>query len=178
MEGLSKKCIILGVVALLVLTSSTSCINAYLTNNKVENQNDIKSNFSKDEIYEYVISKSRNLPMKFDPPEKTQIFIQWKELLSELLRLKSTFFEIFTQIEDIKSYYSGKKQKMSYFTFIEQLTENEEETSTYVKNSLLEIRQKLKDSNDFILNHSDKEMKLLNLDLEREVIEYEEEDEE
>jgi hypothetical protein len=55
MTGLSKKCIILGVVALLVLTSSTSCINAYLTNNKIEKQNDIKINFSKDDIYEYVI---------------------------------------------------------------------------------------------------------------------------
>ncbi len=129
------------------------------------------------EILEYVISKSKNLPMKFDPPEKTQIFLTWKATLSDLLLLKSTYFDIYTQIEDIKSYYSGRKQKMSYFTFIEQLTENEEKTSTYVRDSILEIRQKLKDSNDFIINHSEKELKLLNLDLEREVIEFEEEDE-
>jgi hypothetical protein len=127
-------------------------------------------------IFEYILSKSRNLPIKFDPPEKSDIYKKWKDTFSQLLQIKSDFFEIFSQIENIRSFYSGKKQKMSYFTFIEQLTENEEETSLYIRDSLLEIRQKLKKSSDFIHDHSEKELKLLNLDLEREVIEFEEED--
>jgi hypothetical protein len=129
-------------------------------------------------IFDYILSKSRNLPMKFDPPEKSEIYLKWKDTFSQLLQVKSDFFEIFSQIENIRSFYSGKKQKMSYFTFIEQLTENEEETSLFIRDSLLEIRQNLKKSSDFIHDHSEKELKLLNLDLEREVIEFEEEDKE
>ncbi len=128
------------------------------------------------DIFDYIVSKSRNLPMKFEPPEKSEIYNEWKTLLTQLLNLKTSFFDIHSQIEDIRSFYSGRKQKISYFTFIEQLTENEEETSLYIRNSLIEIRQKLKNSNDFIHDHSEKELKLLNLDLEREVIEFEEED--
>jgi len=30
------------------------------------------------EIFEYVVSKSRNLPIKFDPPEKTPLYAKWK----------------------------------------------------------------------------------------------------
>ncbi|TFG20659.1 MAG: hypothetical protein EU530_02495 [Promethearchaeota archaeon] len=128
------------------------------------------------DIFEYLVSKSRNLPMKFNPPEKTEIYTQWKTTISQLLEMKSSFFDIHKQIEDIRSFYSGRKQKMSYFTFIEQLTENEEETSFFIRDSLLEIREKLKKSNDFLHTYSEKELKLLNLDLEREVIEFEEDD--
>lgn len=126
--------------------------------------------------FDYLLSKSRNLPMKFNPPEKTDLYKAWKTTLSQLLEIKSSYFEVHKQIEDIRSFYSGRKQKMSYFTFIEQLTENEEETSFFIRDSLLEIRQKLKISNDFIHDHSEKEIKLLNLDLEREVIEFEEDE--
>lgn len=130
------------------------------------------------DIFEYLVSKSRNLPLKFNPPEKSEIFTKWKNILSQLLRMKSEYFGINSQIEIIRSFYSGRKQKMSYFTFIEQLTENEEETSSYIRDALLEIRKQLKKTNDFVHDHSEKELKLLNLDLEREVIEYEEEDQE
>ena len=128
------------------------------------------------DIFEYIVSKSRNLPMKFDPPEKSEIYAKWKTTISQLLEMKSNFFSIHSQIEDVRSFYSGRKQQMSYFTFIEQLTENEEKTSLYIRDVLIEIRQKLKQTNDFLHDHSEKELKLLNLDLEREVIEFEEED--
>ncbi len=128
------------------------------------------------DIFEYLVSKSKNLPMKFNPPEKSEIYSLWKTTISQLLEMKSSYFDIHKQIEEIRSFYSGRKQKMSYFTFIEQLTENEEETSFFIRDSLLEIREKLKKSNDFLHAHNEKEIKLLNLDLEREVIEFEEDD--
>ncbi|MBN2155051.1 MAG: hypothetical protein JW776_03315 [Candidatus Lokiarchaeota archaeon] len=130
------------------------------------------------DILDYIITKSRNLPTKFNPSEKSETYVEWKMILSQLLRIKSRSFEINSQIEEIRNFYSGKNQKMSYLSFIEQLTENEEKTSTFIRDSLLEIREKLKESNEFILSHSEKEIKLLNLDLEREVIELEEEDKE
>jgi hypothetical protein len=128
------------------------------------------------DVFDYIVSKSRNLPMKFDPPEKSEIYTKWKNILSQLLEMKAYFFDIHTQIENVRSFYSGKKQQMSYFTFIEQLTENEEKTSMYIRDTLIKIRQKLKQTNDFLHDHSEKEIKLLNLDLEREVIEFEEDD--
>ena len=128
------------------------------------------------DIFDYLVGKSRNLPMKFNPPEKSDIYKSWKTLFSQLLEIKSSYFDIHEQIEDIRSFYSGRRQKMSYFTFVEQLTENEEETSLYIRDSLLKIRHKLKITSDFLHDHSEKELKLLNLDLEREVIEFEEED--
>jgi len=129
------------------------------------------------DIFEFVLEKSRDLPLKFEPPEKSELFISWKSIFSQLLKIKASYFDIYSQIEQIKSFFSGKHQKMSYFSFIEQLTENEDVTSKFIRDSLLEIRQKLKESNEFLHDHSERELKLLNLDLEREVIEYEEEDE-
>jgi len=55
MKGLSKKCIIFGVDALLILTGLTSCINAYNPKDKNINQNNHQINFLSDDKYEYVI---------------------------------------------------------------------------------------------------------------------------
>jgi hypothetical protein len=66
---------------------------------------------------------------------------------------------------------------MSYIDFIAGVTENEDQISTDFKNSLLKIRESLKEIKKVIDFTSEKELKLLNLDLEREIIENEEEEE-
>ena len=55
MKDLLKKCVILGLVGILIFTSSTFCINANLTLLKIKNQNNYLINFSPDDKYEYVI---------------------------------------------------------------------------------------------------------------------------
>ncbi|MCK5635941.1 MAG: DUF1565 domain-containing protein [Thermoplasmatales archaeon] len=55
MEGPSKKCIILGVVVLLIITGFTPCINASLSISKSVNQDNYQTSFSLNDNYEYVI---------------------------------------------------------------------------------------------------------------------------
>lgn len=130
-------------------------------------------------ILDYIIMKSRNLPDKFEPPEMVknmEIYQKWQNQFDEILRFKNQVNGAYDLIDNVKSYYSGPNQKMSYLTFIEEVTDNEEETSALIKKSLLEIREKLKQAYEFINDVSVKEIKLLNLDVERAVIENEEDE--
>ena len=55
MEGLSKKCIILGIVVILIFTGFTSCIDASLSTYIIINQDNHQIGFSLDDNYDYVI---------------------------------------------------------------------------------------------------------------------------
>ena len=134
---------------------------------------------SKDkDFFNYIIVKSKILPKKFNPKKKSDLYKEWRKNFSSFLKLKYDFIEIYKNIDVIKSLFSGKNQKMSYLDFIEEVSNNEEEISQNIRKSLLKIRSKLKEVNDMTSSTSIKDFKLLNLDLEREIIENEDEDEE
>lgn len=128
-------------------------------------------------ILEYIVKKSRNLPKKFNPTELSETFNKWFDKFNSFLKLKYDFVSINEEFQNVINYYSGPDQKMSYINFIEGVTENEDQISTDIKNSLLKIRETLKEIKKVIDFTSEKELKLLNLDLEREIIENEEEEE-
>ncbi|MBD3353195.1 MAG: hypothetical protein GF364_17075 [Candidatus Lokiarchaeota archaeon] len=129
----------------------------------------------------YITVKGRKLPEKFNPSEYVQnmeIYDEWWNTFNKFIGYKYDCINASLQIEDIEAYYSGPKQKISYLTFIEKVTSNEEEISNVIKNSLVEIRKNLKEANDTMENIPIKEVKLLNLDVERAVIEHEKEEDE
>lgn len=128
-------------------------------------------------ILDYIVKKSRNLPKKFNPTKITETFNNWFGKFNSFLSMKNDFISINNEFQKVKNFYSGPDQKMSYIDFIVGVTENEDQISSDFKNSLLKIRENLKEIKKVIDYTSEKELKLLNLDLEREIIENEEEEE-
>jgi hypothetical protein len=128
-------------------------------------------------ILDYIVKKSRNLPKKFNPTKITETFNNWFGKFNRFLSMKNDFISINNEFQKVKNFYSGPDQKMSYIDFIVGVTENEDQISSDFKNSLLKIRENLKEIKKSIDFTSEKELKLLNLDLEREIIENEEEEE-
>ncbi len=143
---------------------------------KVKKAGEIEKDGDQDDLLEYIIEKSRNLPSKFDPKEKSELYWEWRGILNRFLLLKNNFTWIFNEIDKVKSFYSGKNQKMSYLKFIEEVTDKEDEINSIIKNSLLEIRKLLKDASEKLESLSEKEIKILNLDLEREIIDNEDDE--
>jgi hypothetical protein len=87
-----------------------------------------------------------------------------------LLLLKYQIQRSYEAIEDIKKNYMSSKQKMSYLKFIEEVTNNEDMLSKKISDSLTKIRNNLKVANETINKLSYKEIKLLDLDVEKLVI--------
>jgi len=131
-----------------------------------------------EDILEFIIKKSKNLPSKFNPTNRTELYDKWKKLFNELLQYKSDFKSINRDKESIQAYYSGKNRKISYLKFIEDVSNNQDEISKKIKDSLVKVRDRLKSIKETLDNLSIKDIKLLNLDLERELIENEEEENE
>ena len=73
-------------------------------------------------------------------------------------------------MDQLRAYYSGKKQVMPYMTFIEETSFNDEISET-VKSLLLDARNALKEISDVSDDYSKKELRLLNLEVERYIIE-------
>jgi len=108
------------------------------------------------------------------------IYQKWKKALNDLVRLKLEFDIIDKDMDNLRRYYSGKNQIMPYMTFIQKATFNEDNIADTVRDLLLEARNKLKKISDGCDLYDVKDLKLLNLDLERKIIEegwYEEEEE-
>jgi len=123
----------------------------------------------------YLQEKSRKLPQKFKPKFKDEkipeIYQKWKKIVNELVGLKLDFDEIDAKLDKLRAYYSGKKQVMPYLKFIEKTTYDEDNTAENIKSMLMEARNALKAISDKLESYPKKEMKLLNLDVERVVLE-------
>jgi hypothetical protein len=122
----------------------------------------------------YLVKKSRKLSLKyrlkFESDEVPPLYTEWKENLNALIVLKLKFDELNVDMDTLRSYYSGKKQKMPYLKFIEKATFDEDDISEKIKNQLLDSRNSLKEISETIDQYPKKEMKILNLDLERMII--------
>ncbi len=131
----------------------------------------------KDDYVKYLVEKSRKktLPQKFrvefpenDMPDN---YIEWKKSLNHLIKLKLNFNNIDQKMDELRAYYSGKNQKMTYLEFIQKSTYDEDDISEKIKNLLIDARNSLKEVSEKIDKYPKKEMKLLNLDIERMIIE-------
>ena len=123
----------------------------------------------------YLIEKSRKLPVKFNPkfPENKipPIYEEWKAKLNELVELKLKFIEIDKKMDQLRAYYSGAKQIMSYMEFIDKTT-FDDEISEKVKDLLVKARNELKFVNEKLDTYDKKALRLLNLDLEKYILEH------
>ncbi len=134
--------------------------------------------------------RKETLPKKFrltfeaeddeDEAEVPELYNNWKEALNHLVKLKLEFDEIDEKMNTLRGYYSGKDQAMPYMEFIEKATFNEDNIAEKVRDLLVESRNSLKKISDGCNTYSKKELRLLNLDLERMIIEegWDEEEEE
>lgn len=130
---------------------------------------------NKSDYLGFLVEKSRKLPIKFKVkfPENEipEPYKKWKESVNELVGLKLTFNEIDNKMDELRAYYSGKKQVMPYMKFIEKTTYDEDGISDKVKKLLVEARNSLKNIAEGIEKYPKKEMKILNLDIERMIVE-------
>lgn len=111
---------------------------------------------------------------KFDKVDKSEsIFKDWHSRLIQLLNFRYKMNNIEKQIKEIKQYYSGKDKKYNYLEFIEMVSFNEEGIVDKIRNDLITLREKIIGINDIISKLTKKQIKLLNLDFERFLIEQE-----
>jgi hypothetical protein len=136
----------------------------------------------KTDYLDYLVEKSRKLSRKYNPkfPEgqTPAIYAQWKQILNELIQIRLDFNGVDTKLDKLRGYYSGKKQMMPYLSFIEKTSFDEDEIAEKVKQTLMDARNDLKTISDQIDKYDKKQLKLMNLDYERAVLELGEEDEE
>ena len=134
----------------------------------------------KTDYLEYLISKSRKLPRKYNPkfPEgqTPPIYAHWKQTLNNLIQLRLDFDAIDSKLDKLRGYYSGKKQVMPYLKFIEKTSFDEDEIAETVKQTLLEARNDLKNISYELEKYDKKELKLMTLDYERAVVDLGEDD--
>ncbi|WP_457558390.1 hypothetical protein [Candidatus Harpocratesius sp.] len=129
------------------------------------------------DYYKILTQKSRKkiLPNKFqlefESSEIPSIFNDWKKKLNTLIDLRIKFDNINVEMEKLQAYYSGKNQIMPYITFIQKSTFDEDDISSKIRDSLLDARNKLKYISHQLDQFSEKDLKILNLDLERFIIE-------
>ena len=124
----------------------------------------------------YLAKKSRKttLPIKFrvefPPNEIPEEYSRWKLSVNTLIGLKLQFDEIDKKMNDLRAYYSGKNQVMPYLTFIAKTT-YDDTLADQVKSLLVDARNELKAIKQGAAVYPKKEMKLLNLTIERLLIE-------
>ena len=131
----------------------------------------------KEDYVKFLVDKSRKktLPHKFwvEFPENEiqDNYIVWKDSLNHLFKLKLNFIDIDSKMDELKAHYSGKNQKMTYLKFIQKSTYDEDNISERIKTLLIDARNSLKEVSEKLEKYPKKEMKLLNLDIERLIIE-------
>jgi len=131
----------------------------------------------KEDYVNYLVEKSRKktLPHKFwvEFPENEipDNYMKWKNSLNELFKLKLNFSDIDLKMDELRAHYSGKNQKMTYLKFIQKSTYDEDNISEKIKNLLIDARDSLKEVSEKLEKYPKKEIKLLNLDIERMIIE-------
>ena len=131
----------------------------------------------KEDYVKYLVEKSRKktLPIKFrvEFPENEipDNYIVWKKSLNQLIKFKLNFTDIDIKMDELRGFYSGKNQIMTYINFIQKSTYDEDNISEKIKNLLIDARNSLKEVSEKLENYPKKDMKLLNLDIERMIIE-------
>ncbi len=131
----------------------------------------------KSDFISYLEEKSRKkslkvkFRLKFPDGEKPELYLNWKENLNKIIDLRLKFDQIDQDMEKLRNYYSGKNQVLSYMSFIQKTTFDEDNISSNIRDLLIEARNKLKYISAQIDNFDEKDLKILNLDLERLIIE-------
>lgn len=124
----------------------------------------------------YLVEKSRKksldpkFRLQFAENETPALYQEWKQTLNKLIDLRIKFDSIDQDMENMQRYYSGKDQIMSYMAFIQKTTFDEDDISTKIRNLLVDARNKLKFIKEELENYEEKTLKILNLDIERMII--------
>ncbi len=122
------------------------------------------------EIFPYLKDEKIKLSDKFNHGENVKsepVFMEWHDHLMKLIQKKYGMKKIEHRIEQMQGYYSGKKKKLDYLTFIEKVSYNEDNLIDKIQNDLIHLREQLIPINDYITSLTKKQIKLLNLDFER-----------
>ncbi|MFO7796026.1 MAG: hypothetical protein ACQERB_12615 [Promethearchaeati archaeon] len=126
------------------------------------------------DIIEFLKEERIGLSDKFNMSKidkNESMFKDWYSRLTQLLNFRYNMQNIDKEIKNIKSYYSGKEKKYNYLEFIEMVSFNEDEIVDRIREDLISLRKKIIEINDVISKLSKKQIKLLNLDFERFLIE-------
>jgi len=126
------------------------------------------------DIIEYLKEENISLSEKFEYEkiDKSEpIFKDWHSRFIQLLRSRYRIENIEQEINKLRNYYSGTEKKYDYLEFIEKVSFNEDDIVDHIRNDLLEARNKLIEINDIIKKLNKKQIKLLNLDYERYLVE-------
>ncbi|MHA1669098.1 MAG: hypothetical protein ACTSV5_00825 [Promethearchaeota archaeon] len=126
------------------------------------------------EIISFLKDSKIQLSEKFnlDTIDKTDdTYKRWYKELTTLLRSRYKLNKIKDQLNELRSYYSGKKKKNNYLKFIEKISFNEDGIVNIIQETLIKLRKEIVEINSQISDFTKKELKLLNLDYERLIIE-------
>jgi len=143
-------------------------------NNKKPMRNTNEAIEQHKDIIEFLKEEKIGLSDKFNMgkiDKNERMFKDWYSCLTQLLNFRYKMQNIDKEIKNIKSYYSGKEKKYNYLEFIEMVSFNEDEIVNQIRDDLISLRKKIIEINDVISKLSKKQIKLLNLDFERFLIE-------
>lgn len=126
------------------------------------------------EIIKFLKEEDVSLSDKFEYKniDKTEpIFKKWYSQLTELLKYRYRMNSIDKQLNDVRRYYTGEDRRNSYLEFIEKVSFNEDDIINNIKNDLVSLREEIIDINENVSELTKKQIKLLNLDYERYLVE-------
>lgn len=125
-------------------------------------------------IINYLKDEGISLSDKFDYTnigQNDSMFKQWHSQLIQLLEYRYRMENIDDQINDVRKYYTGEDKRNSYLEFIEKVSFNEDDIINKIKEELISLRKEIIDINENVSELTEKQIKLLNLDYERYLIE-------
>jgi hypothetical protein len=143
-------------------------------NNKKATQKANQAIEENQDIIAYLKGEDISLSDKFEYEKLDKnepIFQKWQTKLNQLLRFRYKIKNIEEEIETLRNYYSGAHKEFDYLEFIEKVSFNEDNIVNNIRKDLLECRDKLVEINNKVEEMSKKQIKLLNLDYERYLIE-------
>jgi len=126
------------------------------------------------EVISFLKDSKIQLSDKFDLDnieKSNDIYKKWYKDLTFLLNSRCELNKIQVQINELRNYYSGKNKKHNYIKFIEKISFNEDGLVNIIQDTLIKLREIIVEINDKISDLTKKELKLLNLDYERLIIE-------
>ncbi|MHA1191538.1 MAG: hypothetical protein ACTSP9_04495 [Promethearchaeota archaeon] len=130
------------------------------------------------EVISFLKDSKIQLSDKFnlDNIEKSDdTYKKWYKELTILLSSRYELNKIQDQLNELRSLYSGKKKKNNYLKFIEKISFNEDDIVDTIQDTLIKLRKEIVEINNQISDFTKKELKLLNLDYERIIIESKDE---
>jgi hypothetical protein len=128
---------------------------------------------SNKELLIYLKEKKVELSEKFDLDKidkEDEIYQKWNSHLISLLKISIKMQNVEFRLNDVRSVYTGKDRKYSYLEFIEKVSFDEENMVSDLQERVVKIRNELININEELSSYNKKELKLLNLDLEKLII--------